>query len=64
MFYFDTFRIILNPSSVKKETNTWQKNVFITVLFEYELMMPTSYVKYILCKILVSDSLLRKDFFP
>jgi len=26
--------------------------------------MPTSYANYILCKILVSDSLLRKDFFP
>jgi len=25
--------------------------------------MPASSVKYILCKILVSDSLLRKDFF-
>jgi len=25
--------------------------------------MPTSYAKYIRCKILVSDSLLRKDFF-
>jgi len=29
-----------------------------------ELMMPTLWVKYILCKILVSDSVLRKDFFP
>jgi len=25
--------------------------------------MPTLYAKYILCKILVSDSVLRKDFF-
>jgi len=28
-----------------------------------ELMMPTLLAKYILCKILVSDSVLRKDFF-
>jgi len=27
-------------------------------------MMPTLQAKYILCKILVSDSVLRKDFFP
>jgi len=25
MFYFETFRIILNPSSVKKLSNTWQR---------------------------------------
>jgi len=24
MFYFETFEIILNPSSVKKLSNTWQ----------------------------------------
>ena len=23
MFYFETFQIILNPSSVKKQSNTW-----------------------------------------
>jgi len=27
-------------------------------------MMPSLQVLYILCKILVSDSVLRKDFFP
>jgi len=34
------------------------------ILFEKELMMSTLYAKYIFCKILMSDSVLRKDFFP
>jgi len=30
MFYFETFRIILNPSSVKKQSNNWQCYQFKT----------------------------------
>ena len=37
---------------------------YVKILFEQELIMPTLQAKYKLCKILVSDSLLRKDFFP
>ena len=35
----------------------------VLILFAQELMMHTSWAKYILCKILVSDSLLGKDSF-
>ena len=31
MFYFETFRIILNPSSVKTQINTWQCQQFKTI---------------------------------
>ena len=33
------------------------------ILYDKELTMPTLQVKYILCKILVSGSLLEKDSF-
>jgi len=38
MFHFETFRIILNPSSVKKESNTWQCQQCVTKLYGFELL--------------------------
>jgi len=53
---------VMSTNCLRSLPNSVQ-NAGYFILFQWELMMPTKQAKYILCNILVSESLLGKDSF-